>query len=175
MDKIESILITGAILDPCSAGSAWGSEAMEPNQIVEHCLSHLDGTVLVESWGEKGIFYNPGRALKRGVYVLTVKEKDGQHDRASSLNRPGMYRVNVGIRKATFQKLFGTLPARPAAGGVVAMDCDFAAVDTLLPHPVYAWMGWVSVLNPSPQTFEQLKPLVLEAYEFAVEKFRKRK
>ena len=48
---------------------------MEAKQILDYCLSSLNGTVLVESWGEKGIFYNPGLVLKRGVYVLTVKEK----------------------------------------------------------------------------------------------------
>lgn len=71
--------------------------------------------------------------------------------------------------------MFGKIPARPAAGGVVDMDCDFTALDTIVPHPVYAWMGWVSVLNPTNQTFERLKPLVQEAYEFSVEKFKKRK
>lgn len=60
---------------------------MEPGQILDWCLSSLDGTVLVDSWGERGIFYNPGHVLRRGVYVLTVKEKDGDNDRASNLNR----------------------------------------------------------------------------------------
>ncbi len=46
----------------------------------------------MESWGEKGIFYNPGRVLKRGVYILTVKEKDGDNDKGSKLDRPGVYR-----------------------------------------------------------------------------------
>ncbi|MBQ9990483.1 MAG: DUF4261 domain-containing protein [Lachnospiraceae bacterium] len=44
-------------------------EVMEPKQILEYCLSDLEGTVLVDSWGEKGIFYNPGWVLKRGVYA----------------------------------------------------------------------------------------------------------
>ena len=55
------------------------------------------------------------------------------------------------------------------------MDCDFTALDIVIPHPVYAWIGWGSILNPSEQTFEQLKPLIQEAYEFSVEKFKKRK
>ena len=50
---------------------------MKAKQILDYCLSSFDGTILVESWGEKGIFYNPGLVLKRGVYVLMVKEKDG--------------------------------------------------------------------------------------------------
>ena len=40
---------------------------MNPEEILHYCLTHLEGTVLVESWGEKGIFYNPGNVLKRGV------------------------------------------------------------------------------------------------------------
>ena len=60
---------------------------MEAKQILDYCLSSLNGTVLVESWGEKGIFYNPGLVLKRGVYVLTVKEKDGDNAKGSDLSR----------------------------------------------------------------------------------------
>lgn len=47
--------------------------------------------------------------------------------------------------------------------------------DDILPHPVYAWMGWICVLNPLEQTFEKLKPLIEESYWFAQEKFNKRK
>ncbi len=148
---------------------------MNADDILNYCTENLADTVLVESWGERGIFYNPGGVLKRGVYVLTVKEKDGDNDKASCLHRQGVYRVNLGLRKPTFQKIFGSVPTRPKAGGVVDMDYDFTTLDTLLPHPVYAWMGWISVLNPSAPTFEQLKPLIQEAYDFAKEKFGKRK
>ena len=95
---------------------------MNPEEILHYCLTHLEGTVLVESWGEKGIFYNPGNVLKRGVYVLTVKEKDGENDKASALGRSGIYRLNLGLRRPTFARLFGALPKRPAKGGIVAMD-----------------------------------------------------
>lgn len=53
---------------------------MKPKEILQYCLANLEGTVLLKSWGEKGIFYNPGNVLKRGVYVLTVKEKDGANE-----------------------------------------------------------------------------------------------
>ena len=148
---------------------------MKPDDILAYCLKTLTGTILMESWGERGIFYNPDRTLKRGTYVLTVKEKDGANDKSSHLNRQGIYRVNLGLKKTTFQSLFGPVPARPTAGGVVKMSYDFTAADCLLPHPVYAWMGWISVLNPSPSTFGKLKPLIQESYESAVEKFKKRK
>ena len=148
---------------------------MEAEQILNWCLEHLEGTVLMNSWGETGVFYNPGHVLKRGIYVLTIKEKDGKNDQASQLDRPGMYRVNLGLRKQTYVNLFGSVPKRPPKGGVVELEMDFAQTDILLPHPVYAWMGWVCTLNPSKHTFEELKPLILESYEFAKEKFEKRK
>lgn len=101
--------------------------------------------------------------------MLTIKEKDGENDRGSKLNRQNIYRVNIGLRKSSFLKLFGSIPKRPKAGGVVDMPYDFTVVDTLLPHPVYAWMGWVSILNPSEKTFGEILPLIQEAYEFAAD------
>ena len=148
---------------------------MTPESVLKYCLDTLDGVIEVNSWGERGIFYNPGNVLKRGVYVLTVKEKDGENDRASRLDREGMWRLNIGVRKSTFLSLFGELPARPKKGGVVDMLFDFSAVDIVMPHPVYAWMGWICVLNPSAETVERIKPLIQESYEYAKEKFRKRK
>ena len=85
-----------------------------------------------------------------------------------------VYRVNLGLRRETFRRLFGPLPQRPPKGGVVELSCDFTAPDALLPHPVYAWMGWACALNPSPRTFEALKPLIAESYEYAKEKYAKR-
>ncbi|MDE6031688.1 MAG: hypothetical protein K2G32_08720 [Oscillospiraceae bacterium] len=148
---------------------------MTPEDIINYCLDTLDGSVLTESWGEKGIFYNPKGLLKRGVYILTVKEKDGENDRGSDLNRQGVFRVNIGVRKKTFSAMFGDIPKRPQKGGVVEMDCDFTETDKILPHPVYAWMSWICAINPSEKTFEQLKPLIREAYELAKEKYAKRK
>jgi len=55
------------------------------------------------------------------------------------------------------------------------MNYDFTEVDKIIPHPVYAWMGWISVLNPSIETFETLKTFIEEAYGFSKEKFSKRK
>lgn len=148
---------------------------MTTDEILQYCLDNLEGTVLAESWGERGVFYNPNNALKRGVYILTIKEKDGDNDKSSKLDRNDIYRVNIGVRKSTFIKLFKKIPKRPAAGEFVDMEFDFSALNQLLPHPVYSWMGWVCVLNPSLQTFERLKPLIQEAYEYSKEKFKKKK
>lgn len=148
---------------------------MKAEEILKYCLENLTDTVLAESWGEKVIFYNPHSVLKRGVYILTVKEKDGDNDKSSDLNREGIYRVNLGVRKPTFIRLFGEIPKRADAGNTVDMNYNFAELDQIIPHPIYAWMGWISVLNPTAETFDKLKPFILESYEYAQEKFRKRK
>ncbi|MCI9577109.1 MAG: hypothetical protein HFJ84_10870 [Clostridiales bacterium] len=148
---------------------------MTPDEVLKYCLENLEGTVLVNSWGERGVYYNPDNILKRGVYILTVKEKDGDNDKSSNLNRKNIYRINLGIRKTTFIEMFDFIPKRPAKGEIVDMNYDFSATNKILPHPVYAWMGWICSLNPSEKTFEELKPHIQEAYEYAKEKFKKRK
>ena len=80
-----------------------------------------------------------------------------EHDMASpsDLARPGVYRLNIGVGKATFERLVGSM-----------VEPDYAALDTLLPHPVYAKQRWIAILNPSRQAFDEVvKPLVAEAYE----------
>lgn len=89
---------------------------MKSEEILNYCLQNLEGTVLVNSWGEKGIFYNPNNKLKRGVYVLTVKEKDGENDKSSELDRAGIYRVNLGVRRQDFIDMFSYVPELPAKG-----------------------------------------------------------
>ncbi len=148
---------------------------MKSDEILQYCLENLEGTILVNSWGEKGIFYNPNNTLKRGIYILTIKEKDGENDKGSNLDRENIYRVNVGIQKKTFINLFGEIPNRPSKGCIVDMEYDFTSIDKIIPHPIYAWMGWICCLNPTKKTFEKLKLLIQESYEYAKEKYRKRK
>ena len=122
---------------------------MKPQAIIDDLCATLDGVVPKSSWGETALFYNPGRALPNGVYFCTFKERDGENDRASVLTRDGVFRVSIGVSPATDVERFGPRPARPAKGGVVNTGHDFAALDVLTPHPVYAWKGWVQILSPT--------------------------
>ena len=61
---------------------------MTPDEVLKYCLENLEGTVLVNSWGERGGYYNPDNILKRGVYILTVKEKDGTKNASSGGGPP---------------------------------------------------------------------------------------
>ena len=57
------------------------------------------------NWGEMGVFYNPGKKLPKGIYILTFKEKDGPNDKASNVDRKGVFRLNLGISKTTNQAM----------------------------------------------------------------------
>jgi hypothetical protein len=109
--------------------------------------------------GDTFFIYDPDRNLepKQQLPFVTIVTKDyGDFDKQSNLDRPGVFRLNIGVRRPTFQSLFG---------GAAAPTHDYATLDQLMPHPVYAPQSWVCVLNPSTATFESLKPLLAEAYD----------
>lgn len=54
------------------------------------------------------------------------------------------------------------------------MDYAFTRLDTLLPHPTYAWSNWVCVLDPSEETIVEIEPLFDEAYDRARATFEQR-
>lgn len=147
---------------------------MDADEVLSEVVSRYDGTTLRHAWGEASVFYNPGSRLPRGVYFATVKQKDGANDRASMLDRPGVFRLSLGTSLMHYERLFGPRPARPAAGETIAGSWDFTALDRLMPHPVYAWMGWVAISNPSPKSFADILPLLDAAYERATETFARR-
>ena len=117
---------------------------MTPDEVLKYCLENLEGMVLVNSWGERGGYYNPDNILKRGVYILTVKEKDGDNDKSSNLNRKNIYRMNLGVRKTTFIEMFDFITKRPAKGEIVDMNYDFSATTKSSPTPyMRGWGGYV--------------------------------
>lgn len=118
------------------------------------------------AWGDTFFIYDPERNLpdSRQFPFATIVNKDyGEFDNASNLNRDGVYRLNIGVSKETFERLFPE-----------ASHHDFSALDMLMPHPIYAQYHFVGVLNPGDTTFEELKPLLSEAYEIAVRRAQPR-
>lgn len=143
-------------------------------EIMDYVTTHYPGMVVNHNWGERGLFYNPEGRLPKGIYVMTFKEKDGPNDKASNVNREGVYRLNLGLSKQTYAHIFGEIPQRPPAGGIVDTGHHFHMVDKIMPHPVYGWMSWIGVLNPSDRTFERLKPLIDESIAMAKVKYAKK-
>lgn len=147
---------------------------MIPKTIITHITENFTGIVPKASWGETSLFYNPNNALPNGVYFCTIKEKNGDNDKASDLEREGVFRVSLGVGSDAYVELFGEKPKRPAKGGIVDTGHDFTAVDELMPHPIYGWMSWIQVLSPSEKTFADMQPMIQTAYDLAVAKFDKK-
>jgi hypothetical protein len=113
--------------------------------------------------GDTFFIYDPERNFKgaqRMPYATIVTKDYPDFDAASDLNRSGVFRLNVGLPKETFQSLFPDPSARH----------DFAALDVLMPHPTYGRQYWACILNPKQATFERLRPLLAEAYALAVKR-----
>ncbi len=130
------------------------------------------------AWGDSFFSYDPDRTLppdRRFPFATIVTKDYGDFDAASNLNRPGVFRLNIGISRETYRTLFGAKTSPPSAGDVADSGYDFTALDRILPHPVYGRQYWVCVLNPSAATFQAVvQPLLAEAYALAVRKGTKR-
>lgn len=146
---------------------------MNADRLLTTTIDRYDNVVMTSAWGEQGLFYNPDNKLARGTYFLTVKDYDSENDTASKLDRDGVYRANFALRPDTYRSLFGDQPPRPTAGHLCETGSDYSRLDTLLPHPTYAWASWVCVLSPTAETFDGLSALVDEAYELAQERFER--
>jgi hypothetical protein len=57
---------------------------------------------------------------------------------------------------------------------VVDGPWDFTAPDILTPHPVYGWMSWIAVVNPSANTLADMDDLIEAAYKKAKASFEER-
>lgn len=144
---------------------------MNAASITQYITGTFDGVETATTEGYTFFFYGPDRKLP----FATLATKDDEYDRASNLDRPSVFRLNIGVRKQTYRSLFGPQPSRPGADGVVNTGHDFTVLDQLLPHPVYAMQSWVCVLNPSDATLQEVvRPLLAEAYDLAVGRDAKR-
>ncbi|HEX4816172.1 MAG TPA: DUF6194 family protein [Nonomuraea sp.] len=141
---------------------------MTENDIIGF-VSGLPGTVILTpgpgsgapevAWGDSFIYYGEPDDRRQPFATIVTKNYPG-FDTLSGLDRPGVFRLNVAAGRAAFERLLGYPPAAHAGrhSGI-----DYAVLDTVLPHPVYAAQGWVCVLNPGDQARDLLK----EAHERA--------
>jgi hypothetical protein len=148
---------------------------MDEKTITHFITDTFAGVHAVDAWGDTFFFYNPDRQQPDEIYFATLKTKDDAYDRVSNVDRPAVYRLNIGISKDTYRSLFGAPPARASGNGDTDTGYDYTAPDQILPHPVYGRQYWVCVLNPSESTFQTVvQPLLVEAYDLAVSKYEKR-
>ena len=152
---------------------------MNEVEMSQYITNTFEGVDVVVASDNSFFFYNPDSSVPpdHKFPFVTLMTND-VNDQFSNLDRPSVFRLNIGVSKQTFRSLFG-LPERPS-GSESAEDSDndssydFTALDQLMPHPVYGRMYWVCVLNPSDETLEtKVRPLLDEAYEMAVSKYNR--
>jgi hypothetical protein len=148
---------------------------MTAQELENWILQHYPGLIVLDAYKERSFFYNPDGSLPKGIYFATIKESDGPNDKASKLDRERVYRLSIGVGKKQYQDIFGPVPQRPTKGGTIDPDMDFAELGTLMPHPLYAWLGWVCINHPTEDNLELLKHLLDISYQNVLLKFKKRR
>jgi hypothetical protein len=145
---------------------------------VDYVVASRESGAPEVAWGDTFFYYNPDHSLtpdRRYPFATIVTKDYGDFDRASHLDRPGVFRLNIGVRKDTYRSLFGSQPSPAGEAGIVDTRHDFTALDQLLPHPVYAPQSWVCIVSPSEATMQAVvRPLLTEAYERAVSRHERR-
>ncbi len=126
---------------------------MDEATILDYIKTNYPGVEMISAYGYQMFFYGSDRKLS----FATLISSDTEYDHISNLDRPGVYRLNIGISKETFRAMF---PSAETA-------YDYTALDTFMPHPEYAKQHYVCVLAPSEATFEKIRALLTEAYERA--------
>jgi hypothetical protein len=134
------------------------------------------GITAVDNEGDTFFVYDPtGDLPARGWLPFATIVTGDHYDTVSDLSRPGAYRLNIGLTKATYTRRFGAPPTERDEHGRLPTGVDHTATDTLTPHPFYASQYWVSVVNPGEATLEDVREFLAEAYEFAVRKHTNRR
>jgi hypothetical protein len=96
---------------------------------------------------------------------VTIANSDSEWDHVSDLNRDGVFRVNIGISKATFQDLIAKSDGK---------QVDYSVLNTFLPHPEYAQQNFVCILNPSGENVKTTKELIAEAHSIAAKRLQRK-
>ena len=125
----------------------------DPEAITRTILEAWPETDVVEALGAHFFSLDPETHWPNFATIVTTDEHD--EGTPSNLSRPGVFRLNIGVSRATFQRHVGSMT-----------EPDYAAFDRLLPHPVYARQLWISILNPTDATFQDVVlPLLTEAHD----------
>lgn len=135
---------------------------MDARAMASYILDTFPRVEATEAYGYEFFFY----ADERKLPFATLACSDNDYDRVSNLDRPGVFRLNIGVSRGSFQDLFGS-------NQIDVSSCDFTDLDKILPHPEYSAQNFVCVLNPE-KTWETVQSLLAEAYSIAARRHERR-
>lgn len=133
---------------------------MNPSQIEEFVMD-LEDVQRVENFGYTFFFVGDDHRLP----FVTIGYADNEFDRVSRLDREGVFRLNMGISRQTYDSMVGD-------SGSEAVD--YSALNVFLPHPHYAKQNFICILNPTGKNVDITKELILEAHSIAATRFQRR-
>ena len=136
---------------------------MNESSVADYITKTFPEVETTTNFGYIFFFYRSDHKLP----FATLASSDNEYERISNLDRPGVFRLNIGVSKQTFQSLFGS-------EAIDARNYDFTALDRIMPHPEYAAQQFICVLSPSEATFQTLRPMIAEAYDIAMKRNAKR-
>ncbi|HTO99917.1 MAG TPA: DUF6194 family protein [Anaerolineales bacterium] len=140
------------------------SESPITESVIEDYINRtFDGVETAVNLGYTFFFYRSDHMLP----FATIASTGNEYERISDLDRPGVFRLNIGVSRSTFESMFG-------AGKVDLGSYDFTALDVIMPHPDYSNQHFICVLSPGAATFEHIRPMLAEAYDIAARRNARR-
>jgi hypothetical protein len=107
------------------------------------------------AWGDHFFYYSPDGSIPQNIQpYATIVTKDYPDDDRSNLDPDDRWRLNIHVGQARFTELIGESSGQ-----------DFSEADAIMPHPVYASLGWVAVVNPGERTLATVVELLRAAHE----------
>ncbi len=125
----------------------------------ETFLLALENVESTENFGYLFYFVGDDHRLP----FATIGQADNDFDKLSNLDREGVFRLNMGVRKDTFMQL--ELPSES--------DSDYTALNVFMPHPHYAKQNFICILNPAGENIARSKELLEEAHALATIRFKR--
>jgi hypothetical protein len=128
---------------------------------VEQFVASLDNVQREDNFGYAFFFVGDDHR----VPFVSLADSDNEYDRVSNLNREGVFRINIGVSRETFDSLVGNSNSE---------NIDYSALDVFLPHPEYSKQHFVCILNPSAKSDDATKKLIVEAHSIAAARLQRR-
>ena len=113
---------------------------MDDADIIRYIIETYPDTDVVTAGGGTFFSIDPEKHWPNFATLVTTDEFD-EGPIANLSGRPGVFRLNIGVTGNTFDRVLGDAALEGA-------QVDFAALDTLLPHPVYGKQHWLQRAQP---------------------------
>jgi hypothetical protein len=132
------------------------------NQLeVEAFVAQLDNVQREENFGYSFFFVGDDHL----VPFVSISDSDNDYDKVSNLNREGVFRINIGVSRETFNSLFSDTDSE---------NIDYSVLNVFLPHPEYSKQNFICILNPSDENIEATRKLIIEAHSIAASRLHRK-